>query len=293
MSSNKNQAYLLIVILAIIWGSSFILIKRALDVYTPYQVGALRMFVAFLFMLPFIITHFKKIDRTKFKYLAATGFLGNGIPAILFPLAQTKVSSALAGMINTLTPIFTLIVGMLFFGMKVARSRMLGLIIGLLGAILLITARKGGISLDSTNSFALFIILATICYGFSVNILRNKLSDIDSIRITGFALFFAGMPFGILLFSGDFISRTIHTPGAAMSIGCILILGILGTSFSTILFNKLVKLSGALSAASVTYLIPIVAVLWGVLDNEVVSIYHLLGLGAILFGIYLVNRQRT
>jgi drug/metabolite transporter (DMT)-like permease len=293
MTAHKREAYILIAILAIVWGSSFILIKRALDVYTPVQVGALRMFVAFLFMLPFIIKHFGKIEKSKWKYLAATGFLGNGIPSILFPLAETRINSALAGMINTLTPIFTLIVGMVFFKMKVGNNRIFGLIIGLIGAVLLITGRVGGISIDAANSYALFVVLSTICYGFSVNILRNKLSDIDSIRITGFALFFAGLPFGILLFSGDFISRTQNISGAGMSIFYVLILGIMGTSFSTILFNKLVKISGALSAASVTYLIPIVAVMWGVLDNEVIGLYQVVGLLAILFGVYMVNRQKS
>ena len=292
MSSSKQQAYVLITLLAIIWGSSFILMKRAMVVYTPFQVGAFRIFVAFLFMIPFIVKYFHTIERKNWKFLAATGLLGNAIPSILFPLAETQISSALAGMLNSLTPIFTLIVGIVFFGMKVASNRITGLVIGLLGAVILVAGQSSGPGISETNLFSLFIVLSTICYAFSVNILRYRLSEIDSIRITGFGLFFSGIPMGIYLFSTDFISRTQTVDGSAFSLLCIVILGLLGTAASTIFFNKLIKISGALSAVSVTYLIPIVAILWGLWDNEVLGFYHLIGLIAILLGVYLVNRQK-
>ena len=291
MSNPKSQSYLLITLLAIIWGSSFILMKRALLVYTPFQIGALRIFVAFLFMFPFIIKYFNTIERKNWKFLAATGFLGNAIPSILFPLAETQISSALAGMINSLTPIFTLIVGLLFFKMKVESNKITGLIIGLFGAVLLVAGQQSGPGLNHVSIFSLYIILSTICYAMSVNILRYKLSKIDSIRITGFALFFSGIPLGIYLFSTDFISRTQTANGSGFSFLCIIILGVLGTAASTIFFNKLIKISGALSATSVTYLIPIVAVMWGLWDHEVLTVYHLIGLLAILLGVYLVNNQ--
>ena len=292
MSTPKRQAYLLITILAIIWGSSFILMKRALLVYTPYQVGALRIFVAFLFMVPFIIKYFHTIEKKNWKYLAAAGFLGNAIPSILFPLAETRISSALAGMINSLTPIFTLIVGILLFGMKVARNRITGLVIGLFGAVLLVAGQASSAGISETNYFSIYIVLSTVSYAFSVNILRYKLSSIDSIRIAGFALFFVGIPMGLYLFSSDFIYRTQTVRGSGFSFICIIILGLLGTAASTIFFNKLIKISGALSATSVTYLIPIVAVIWGLWDHEVLGFYHIIGLLAILLGVYLVNNQK-
>ena len=292
MSTPKRQAYLLITILAIIWGSSFILMKRALLVYTPNQVGALRIFVAFLFMLPFIIKYFHTIEKKNWKYLAAAGFLGNAIPSILFPLAETRISSALAGMINSLTPIFTLIVGILLFGMKVARNRITGLVIGLFGAVLLVAGQASNAGISETNYFSIYIVLSTVSYAFSVNILRYKLSSIDSIRIAGFALFFVGIPMGLYLFSTDFIYRTQTVSGSGFSFTCIIILGLLGTAVSTILFNQLIKISGALSATSVTYLIPVVAVIWGLWDHEVLSFYHIIGLLAILLGVYLVNNQK-
>lgn len=292
MSQEKNRTYLYMLVLAIIWGSSFILIKRALVVYTPFQVGSFRMLVAFIFMFPFIAGYFKTIKKSQWKYLVATGVLGNGIPSILFPLAETRISSALAGMINSLTPIFALIVGIIFFGMKVGSNRLAGLVIGLLGAIILITGHTGGKGIIEANAFALYVVASTICYAFSLNILRYKLASLDSLRITGFALFFAGMPMGIYLFTTDFIQRTQNVSGSWFAFVCIILLGLLGTSLSTILFNKLIKISGAISAASVTYLIPVVAVLWGIWDHETIGIFHLAGMIAILAGVYLVNRQK-
>jgi drug/metabolite transporter (DMT)-like permease len=289
--SEKNRSYLLIAVLAIIWGSSFILMKRALDVYTPYQVGAMRVFIAFLALSPVFISRFKTIERSKWKYFFASGFLGNGIPSVLFPLAETRISSALAGMINSLTPIFTLIVGMLLFGMKVGRNRIFGLSIGLLGAILLITGQTGGEGITDANAFALLVVLAAVCYAFSVNILRYKLAATNALTNTAFALLCAGIPMGIYVFSTDFVERTSTIDGAGFSFLCIALLGLLSTAFSTVLFNQLIKSSGALAASSVTYLIPLVAVLWGLYDHEKLGLMHVTGLAAILLGVYIVNLQ--
>ena len=288
--SPKNKAYILITILAVIWGSSFILIKRGIEVYTPGQVGALRIFVSALALIPFVFRSFGKIESGKWKYLAATGLLGNGIPAVLFPLAETNISSAVAGMINSLTPIFTLIAGMLFFGMQAGRSRITGLFIGLIGAMLLIFGRTGG-TIEGNPNYAWIIVAATVCYALSVNIIRTHLSTIGSINNTGFALLIVGIPMGIYLFSTDFIVRTQTVPGAGFSLMCVVLLGLLSTALSTVLFNQLIKISGALVASSVTYLIPIVATIWGLADHESLGYLHLAGLGGILGGVYLINKK--
>ncbi len=290
-SREKNKTILLITFLALMWGSSFILMKRALVVYTPYQIGALRIFSAFLALSPFLIRRIRTIEKRKWKYFLATGLLGNGIPSILFPLAETNISSAVAGMLNSLTPIFTLIVGMLWFGMKAGRSRIIGLFVGLIGAILLLSAQVGEGGILDTNVFAFLAVLATICYAFSVNILRYKLAETDSITNAAFALACIGLPMGIYLFSTDFIIRTTSVDGSGFAILCILLLGLFSTAFSTILFNRLIKTSGALAASSITYLIPAVALIWGLWDNEQLGILHLAGLLAILFGVYVVNRK--
>jgi drug/metabolite transporter (DMT)-like permease len=290
VTTEKKSPVMLISILAIVWGSSFILMKRALNVYTPLQIGAFRIFVAFIALLPVIVRRIRTIERRKWKYFLIAGFAGNGIPSVLFPLAETNVSSAVAGMINSLTPIFTLIVGVLLYGMKVGRGRITGLFVGLLGAILLLTGNKNGNAFE-INLYAIYIVLATICYAFSVNTIRYKLSDTDSVTNTAFALMCAGIPMSIILFSTDFIPRTFSSEGSVYAITYILLLGLLSTALSTVLFNRVIKTSGALSAASITYLIPVVAVLWGLYDQENLGWIHLFGLLAILSGVYIVNRS--
>lgn len=290
-STKSGGAVVLLALLAVIWGSSFILMKRGLLLYSPLQIGCLRMFTASLVMIPFAVRSFKSILPGQWKYLLATGLLGNALPSILFPLAETGISSALAGMINTLTPIFTLLVGFLFFGITHARKNLLGLLIGLAGALLLILGGGSGIQAASALT-PLYVVAATVCYAFSVNILRNKLNGLHPLAITSFALLFVGLPMGGVLFTTDFISRSVSSPQLAISSGSILLLGVFGTAVSTVLFNRLIQVSGALVASSVTYLIPLVAAVWGLLDGERIGLHHIAGLVLILSGVYLINRKR-
>ncbi|CAN5654638.1 DMT family transporter [soil metagenome] len=292
MKNSSTTAWMLMIILAVIWGSSFILIKRGLEAYTPLQVGAIRMGVSFLCLLPFLVKSLKKVPRDKWKYLFAAGWLGNGIPSILFPLAETHLNSALTGMLNSLTPLFTFIIGISIFKMKFSQNKILGLVIGLIGACLLIAGRNSD-DAQSDLFYTTAVIIATFCYGTSVNIIRSKLADIDSISNSAMALLFTGLPMGASLFFTDFISRTQNIPGAGMSLMYVFILAIFGTALSTVLFNKLIKISGALFATSVTYLIPIVAVLWGFADRETLTPIHFLGLSGALIGVYLINKSSS
>lgn len=288
MKSNKRGLVIfLILLLATIWGSSFILMKKGLIVYTPYQVGAIRMFVSMLFLFPFLIGHFKKVEKSRWKYLLLAGLCGNGIPAVLFPLAETHLSSALAGMINSTVPIFTLILGVLFFKMKSDRTKLIGILLGLIGAVIFVGGSEAG---ETGNvNYALFIVIACICYAVSVNTIRNYLLGIDAIRNTGFALLFSGIPLGIYLFSTDFIERTLASPDALFSLSCVVVLGLFGTAISTILFNRLIRLTDSLTASSVTYLIPVVALLWGLIDGEKPMFIHYVGFILIISGVYLVS----
>lgn len=287
---NKSTAWLLMMVLAVIWGSSFILIKRGLITYTPFQVGALRMTVSLICLLPFLFKAFKKVPRNRWKYLAAAGWLGNGIPSILFPLAETHLNSALTGMLNSLTPLFTFIIGISMFRMKFTQNKMYGLVIGLIGACLLVAAKNSD-DAQSDLIYASAVILATICYGTSVNIIRSKLSGIDAISNTAMVLMFTGIPMCAALFCTDFMHLTVNTPGAGMSMTFVIILAAMGTALSTVLFNKLIKVSDALFASSVTYLIPIVAIGWGIADGELLKPLHFLGLAGALIGVYLINRS--
>lgn len=304
-SNAKSSAYLLLVVLAVIWGSSFILMKRGLVIYTPLQIGCLRMLCAALVMTPFLLKGFKTVQPHQWKYLLATGMFGNAIPSVLFPLAETGISSSLAGMINTLTPIFTLLLGAFAFGMTVARNRLAGLLIGLVGAVLLISGGNGKME-ASGPVFPFYVVCATMCYAISVNVLRHKLSELHPLTITSFALLFIGVPMGGWLFTTDFIQRTLDhlqdlpdvdvfgsgLSATTRSFGSVFLLGVFGTALSTVMFNKLIQSSGALVASSVTYLIPVVATLWGVIDGESIGWMHLSGLCLILSGVYLVNMKR-
>lgn len=280
--------WIYLAVLAAMWGSSFILMKRGLLYFTPDQVAALRMFISFIALFPFIAASLKHIDKKLWKYIVATGLLGNGIPAFLFTHAETGISGSMAGMLNSLTSVFTLILGFLFFGTMFTARHVVGVILGFTGAAFLIYLSSG--DAQSTEPWkGVYVLIATVFYAISVNILRNKLSGIPAITLTGAALLVAGLPCGIFLFSTDFVSRLTTVPGAWQGVGFVVTLAIFGTVISTVLFNQLIRISSALYASSVTYLIPFVAVLWGLYDAETFNGFYLLALLIILLGIYLIN----
>ena len=197
----------------------------------------------------------------------------------------------MAGMLNSLTPVFTMTFGYFIFRNKVTSSQSGGVILGLAGAIGLILITSGG-HIGAISWHPWLIVIATICYALSVNIIRYKLQAVDSILISGFALSIVGPPTGIYLFTTDFTERITNNPHALISLGYVLLLAIFGTAISIVLFNRLIKLSGALFASSVTYLIPIVALLWGLADGEHMGIPHLLAMAAILGGVYMINLKK-
>ena len=280
--------YLILLFLAVIWGSSFILMKRGLEVFSYTQVSTLRLFIAFLSLFPFIVRALKRVEKKHWGAIIITAFLGNGIPAFLFTKAQTHLDSSFVGILNSLTPLFTLILGIYFFKSKPSKTNIIGIVIGLSGALILTFSDIGGAI--SINHYALFVILATIFYAISVNVIRKYLSDLDAISISALAFLFLGPASGIYVFSTDFVSL-LFTDGGKTAFIYIVILAVIGTSLAVVIFNKLVKDSSAIFASSVTYLIPIVALFWGVFDGENITIYHLAGVSVILSGVYLVNKK--
>ena len=291
MTKDKRPlAFLILIFLAIIWGSSFILMKRGLEHFSPPQVASIRLTVAFLCLLPFVFRDMNQIPKEKWKFIAVSGIFGNGIPAFLFTTAQTVVSSALAGILNSITPLFTMLLGYFFFMTKFSAVRILGVIIGFGGTVYLIAYNSGGeFSADVPHTF--LIVLATLCYATSVNVIRHRLAEIKSIHIAGFAMLFAGPPSAVYLFTTDFVQRISSGTPAMMSFMYICLLAIFGTAISIVIFNYLIKISGALFAASCTYLIPLVAILWGYADNESLGISLFIGMALILGGVYLISRS--
>ncbi|MGE0562298.1 MAG: DMT family transporter [Flavobacteriales bacterium] len=278
-----------LLLLAFIWGSSFILMKRGLVAYSHNEVATLRMVIAFLCFLPFILSNIKKVDRKYWKHLVIVGLFGNGIPAFLFTKAETGLSSSLTGMLNSLVPLFTIILGVLIYKVPTNKLKFIGVFIGLCGAAMLI----GGNGLDIENSktsYSIYVILATLCYAISVNSIKKYLQEVNSIVVSSFAFLFIGPPLLIYLFTTNFLSTTLTNPEAPSSLAFIVILSVFGTALSLIIFNMLVKQTSALFASTVTYLIPIFAIMWGIIDGEVINLIQVIGIVVILIGIYFVNK---
>jgi drug/metabolite transporter (DMT)-like permease len=284
----KWTNWLVFALLALVWGSSFILMKEGLKSFSPYQVASLRMLSAGLILLPFAYKAIQLIPRAKMGLVLLTGFLGNFIPAFLFCIAETEIDSSLAGILNSLTPLFTIIVGVLFFKVNTSWVKVLGMIIGFIGLSFLLASGKD-VSLHNL-SFAGLVLLATLLYGINVNLVGRHMQNLGSLNIASLAFAFLVIPsFGVLYFTG-FFNYSLHNPAVIKSLMASSILGIVGTSIATILFYFLVKRAGILFGSMVTYGIPIVAVGWGLIDGESLSFKQLICLGVILLGVYIVNR---
>ena len=285
-SLKKN--YGLLLVLGIIWGSSFILMKKGIIVFSTKEVAMLRLGIAWLTLLPFTFKSIKRIPKKAWKPLAIVGLFGNGIPAFLFTEAQSVLDSSLIGILNALVPLFTFIIAVFVFKTKWKTTNLVGIFIGLTGAIWLIA--DGGLVLDQAH-YAWLIVIATLCYSISLNTIKVYLQKMSSIQISSFAFMFVGPPCILGLAFSDFYPTLMSTKGSWQALTYITILAVLGTSIALVLFNKLVKNSTAIFASSVTYLIPIIAVFWGIIDGEQISINHFLAIGIIFTGIYLVNKK--
>ena len=284
MKSSPKKNLLILIFLALIWGSSYILMKKGLVAFSPIQVAALRIIISALVLLPFL----RKIAPKNFIFILIVAFLGSGLPTFIYPYAITKIDSSMAGIINSLTPVFTVLFGILLFKNKIRLIQFFGLAISLFGAILLILL--GNENKEMTlNSFALIAVLAPLFYGLSSNVLKAKLTHIPALSLTAntFAML---LPFAlIVLFRTDFISIMQTHPEAYSSIGFISILAIVGTAMALVIFNFLIKSTSAVYASSVTFLMPIVVLLWGIFDGENIGFIHILGLFLILAGVYVLN----
>ncbi|MTI22468.1 DMT family transporter [Fulvivirga sp. RKSG066] len=293
MSENKNLlAWVMLIGLALIWGSSFILIKRGLDVYGPGEVGALRIASASIFLLPFAIRGLKDIKKHHWILLVCVGLFGSLLPAFLFAKAQTELPSSVAGILNALTPLFTMLLGVLFFSQKIGLKTVIGLLTGFIGTVFLIVASSGG-SMSDLNYYGLYVVLATIFYGANLNLIKYKIPDLRARTITSISLLIVGpAAVSYLLFATDFINTSFTVDGAWLSLAAVVTLGVLGTAIALIIFNQLVKITSPIFTSSVTYIIPIIAVGWGLIDGEQLVLGHYFGMVLIIFGIYL-SRTRT
>jgi len=283
------RSWATLIILALIWGSSFILIKRGLDHFSSNEVGALRIVITFIFLFPLAIRKLFKLRKRDWVLIAIVGIIGSGIPPFLFAAAQTKIDSYLAGILNSLVPLFTLIIGSLFFRFKSKWYNVLGIFIGLAGAVGLV-ASTGFHSTSFNFLYAGLIVIATLCYATNVNVVKFYLKDIDAITITSLSFFVIGFPAMVYLFGfTDFLHKMSSQEDAWQGLGYLAILAIFGTGLALIAFNKLIKVATPIFASSVTYLIPVVAIIWGLFDNENFEPIYFVWILIILAGVFLVN----
>ena len=287
---NKFINWAIFCILSIVWGSSFILMKEGLTVLSAYQVASIRMLFAGLALLPFAIKAFKNIPKEKMGIVLISGILGNFIPAYLFCIAETNIDSSLAGILNSLTPLFTILVGLSFFKTTIIKQKIIGVIIGFLGLCLLFAAGKN-ISFQNL-SFAFLVLIATFFYGLNANMVGKFLKNIRAIDIVSVAFAFLIIPSLLILYLSGYFSMSFYEVAFQKATIAGIVLGIVGTSIASILFYMLIKRSTIVFASMVTYGIPIIAVAWGVYFGESISLLQVGSLLIILAGVYIVNKPQ-
>lgn len=287
----KYLHWILLFSLAIIWGSSFIIMKRSLEYFSALELGALRIAFAGLALFPFAFKRMKGIATKTWLQLIVVGLIGNTIPAFLFAYAQTGISSSQAGILNSTTPLFALIVGLAFYKIKIGWWNVLGVFIGLMGAVLIIYGQSDG-NLQFNFFYSLLVFLASILYAFNLNLIKQHLANVESFTIAVISYFVLLGPALIYLFFGTSFIQTIQEPGNLQGLIYPAILGVVGSAAAISLFNVLIKMKSVLFAASVTYMIPIVALFFGILDGEKFAPINFLWVAAILGGVLLVNKKK-
>jgi drug/metabolite transporter (DMT)-like permease len=288
---NKQLRWVYLGVLSLIWGSSFILMKKALIGLTPIQVGALRILITAFFLLVIWHKRIFKISKRHWYYLTLNGFLGTFFPAFLFAYAIQKIDSSIASILNSLTPLFTLILGAIVFSFGFRKRQLIGVLIGLGGTVILIL--KGAeLNPNQDYFYASFVLISSMGYAFNVNILKKYLHELDAISITVANFLLLIIPTLLVLWFTNFFTTFKVTEASLTAVFYITILAIVGTGLAKIMFNKLIQISTPIFSSSVTYLIPIVAITWGILDGEKITIIQFLAALIILLGVYLVNKSK-
>jgi drug/metabolite transporter (DMT)-like permease len=289
MAKQNLTSWVLFILLSLIWGSSFILMKKTAEELTGWQIGAIRICAAGLVFLPFAIFHIRSIPARKIPVVVLSGVLGNLLPAFLFGIAIDKrINSSLAGILNSLTPLFVIVIGILFFRVTIQPKKIAGVIVGFIGLLLLFLS-KGNITMDDFG-FSGLILLATLLYGFNVNMVGIYLRGIDPIKMATVSMAAIGIPAAFIVVQQQVIPLVQYDVNARVAVGIVALLGITGTAIATALFYTLIQKAGGLFASLVTYVIPMIAIFWGLLDGETVTAVQGGCLLMILGGVYLANR---
>lgn len=281
--------WLSLLFLSCIWGSSFILIKKSLVGLTFFEMGLMRCVIAFLAFLPFVIYFTKRIDWKRWKEYLLISLTGSAIPAFLYAIAQTEITSIASGILNSLTPSFTLIFGILFFNIKSSLLQVVGVCLGLLGAVFIIMYGSE-LYIGAKPAYGLFVVFATMCYALNVHFIKKLFQDDDPLILGAVSFLFVGLPFLIVAVLIGIPEKVIAEPAAQLSILYLTVLSIMSTVVSLIIYYKLVQRTTPLFASSVTYIMPVIVLFWGVVDGEDLVFFHILGLLMIIMGIYLIRK---
>ncbi|MAZ55535.1 MAG: EamA family transporter [Flavobacteriales bacterium] len=289
MNKNSIENWVILLILSIIWGSSFILMKKSLINFSYLEVAFFRLVIAFFVLSPFLISSFKNMKTIYIIPILIVSIIGTLIPAILFAFAQIYLDSANTGMLNALTPIFTFIIGLIFFKKNWNYNAITGILIGLIGSYILLMPSNQNII---NTKYSLIVILATICYAISINTIRDKLKSLKPLDIAVISSFFSFL-IPITFFLDQGIANTIEKIYTNLfSFFYLIILGVICTSLAIILFNYLIKKTSAVFGSSTTYLIPVFAIIWGVIDNEIIANHEIIGIVIILIGVLVMNYKK-
>ena len=289
---NKNVlAWFLLLLLALIWGSSPIMIKKALVQLGPFEIGALRLSLASLVLMPFLLKSLNEIKKTDYFILFISGIVGNVIPYFLYPIAQTQIDSATSGVLTSLTPFFALIIGVIFYKLKATKNNIIGLCIGFLGTSILILFSNSSEGF-SADLYGLFVVAATLLYGINLNLVKYHLNHLKPITITAFSIVsILPITLYILFAHTEFPSHLKLVNEYLLEFGYVFVLGVLGTSIATLIFYNLIKIKDTVFASMVTYLMPIVAIGFGVLDGEKINLIQLFGMLLVLLGVFINSKK--
>lgn len=299
--SNNRLKWIYLIILSIIWGSSFILIKKGLVGLTDYQLGSLRIVLTSIVLFSVGFRSIREIKRKHWVWVGISGFVSSFFPPFLFAMAQNHIDSGITSILNSTTPLNTVLIGALLFAIGVTKRQLLGVIIGFFGTLLLI---YGGLNLESLGNagdslsgevnywYSGLVLLATIGYALNVNIIKKYLNDISALAVTTGNFIFVFIPGLVILYFSGFFESILSSKEMQISAGYILILSIIGTALAKVVFNRMVQISSPVFASSVTYTMPIVAVAWGVFDGETFSFLQVIAAGIILVGVYMSNKRQ-
>ena len=286
-----ENKWLYLFLLSLIWGSSYILIKRGLVGLSPIELGSARIVISTVFLLVLGFNSLSGLSRYHWKWLIITGFLGTFFPSFFFAFAQLHIDSSVAAILNSLTPIFTVLVGITLFATRMLARQYFGVVLGFVGSLGLVW---GGAQINPNQpiGYILLIISSSMCYAINIHFLKHKLSAVSPMAMT-LGNFIAILPPAlIMLFFSDFFSfQKLQNPEVITSLGYVATLAFFGTAIAKVMFNRFVKMASTVFVSSVTYTLPIVALFWGTLDGEKISGYQLLSTVVILAGVFLAHKK--